>query len=105
LIFSGGDDGVIRKWERLQLNTFMFIANLIQGTHMKIYLFRKKSLSKKKKRKQPKAKFEKHLDMYKIIFPYLTLGKKGQTTRCEVNQAGSKCRSLLRENGFLNVRI
>ena len=24
LIFSGGDDGVIRKWERLQLNTFMY---------------------------------------------------------------------------------
>ncbi|KAJ3330631.1 DExD/H-box ATP-dependent RNA helicase dhh1 [Blyttiomyces sp. JEL0837] len=24
LIFSGGSDGVIRKWERLQLNTFMY---------------------------------------------------------------------------------
>lgn len=24
LIFSGGDDGVIKKWERLQLNTFMY---------------------------------------------------------------------------------
>ncbi|KAI8592288.1 quinon protein alcohol dehydrogenase-like superfamily [Geranomyces variabilis] len=24
LIFSGGDDGVIRKWERLQLNAFMY---------------------------------------------------------------------------------
>ncbi|KAJ3043664.1 hypothetical protein HDV00_004437 [Rhizophlyctis rosea] len=24
LIFSGGDDGLIRKWERLQLNTFMY---------------------------------------------------------------------------------
>ncbi|KAI8927284.1 quinon protein alcohol dehydrogenase-like superfamily [Entophlyctis helioformis] len=24
LIFSGGDDGIIRKWERLQLNTFMY---------------------------------------------------------------------------------
>ncbi|KAJ3224690.1 hypothetical protein HK099_008075 [Clydaea vesicula] len=24
LIFSGADDGVIRKWERLQLNTFMY---------------------------------------------------------------------------------
>ncbi|KAI8901202.1 quinon protein alcohol dehydrogenase-like superfamily [Globomyces pollinis-pini] len=24
LIFSGGDDGIIHKWERLQLNTFMY---------------------------------------------------------------------------------
>ncbi|KAJ3051739.1 hypothetical protein HK097_007248 [Rhizophlyctis rosea] len=24
LIFSGGDDGIIKKWERLQLNTFMY---------------------------------------------------------------------------------
>ncbi|KAJ3280734.1 hypothetical protein HK104_000440, partial [Borealophlyctis nickersoniae] len=24
LIFSGGDDGLIKKWERLQLNTFMY---------------------------------------------------------------------------------
>jgi WD40 repeat protein len=24
LIFSGGDDGIIRKWERLQLNMFMY---------------------------------------------------------------------------------
>ncbi|KAJ3015428.1 hypothetical protein HKX48_004593 [Thoreauomyces humboldtii] len=24
LIFSGGDDGIIRKWERLQLNAFMY---------------------------------------------------------------------------------
>jgi WD40 repeat protein len=24
LLFSGGDDGLIRKWERMQLNTFMY---------------------------------------------------------------------------------
>jgi WD40 repeat protein len=24
LIFSGGDEGVIKKWERMQLNTFMY---------------------------------------------------------------------------------
>ncbi|OAJ36383.1 hypothetical protein BDEG_20563 [Batrachochytrium dendrobatidis JEL423] len=29
LIFSGGDDGVIRKWERLQLNTFMYSQELL----------------------------------------------------------------------------
>ncbi|KAJ1338995.1 hypothetical protein BSLG_006134 [Batrachochytrium salamandrivorans] len=29
LVFSGGDDGVIRKWERLQLNTFMYSQELL----------------------------------------------------------------------------
>ncbi|TPX59029.1 hypothetical protein SpCBS45565_g07846 [Spizellomyces sp. 'palustris'] len=29
LIFSGGDDGVIRKWERLQLNTFMYSKEVL----------------------------------------------------------------------------
>ncbi|KAJ3139429.1 hypothetical protein HK101_003641 [Irineochytrium annulatum] len=30
LIFSGGTDGIIRKWERLQLNTFMYRAIVSQ---------------------------------------------------------------------------
>jgi WD40 repeat protein len=30
LIFSGGDDGIIRKWERLQLNTFMYSHENLQ---------------------------------------------------------------------------
>ncbi|KAI8996698.1 quinon protein alcohol dehydrogenase-like superfamily [Gaertneriomyces semiglobifer] len=29
LFFSGGDDGVIRKWERLQLNTFMYSQEIL----------------------------------------------------------------------------
>lgn len=42
LVFSGGDDGTIVKWERLQLNTFMY-------SHENLILPREEFLSTKKK--------------------------------------------------------
>jgi WD40 repeat protein len=56
LIFSGGDDGIIRKWERLQLNTFMYSQEVLLLPKEEVPEVSKKDISTVHKDKKLKSK-------------------------------------------------